>query len=65
MPTRAYECESCGDYFEQMEKMDERPPACCRAEVSHTHPRTCGGKLKKILFPVPGRVRGGTPKFHQ
>lgn len=55
MPTREYRCEKCKSQFQVNQKASEATIQWCR----------CGGKLTVLLFPVAGRVRGGTPKFHR
>jgi len=43
MPTYAYECADCGHAFEAFQKMSDNPLTECE---------TCGGTLRKRVFPV-------------
>ena len=43
MPTYAYECTDCGHSFEAIQKMSDNPLTSCE---------TCGGTLRKRVFPV-------------
>jgi putative FmdB family regulatory protein len=65
MPTYKYQCQECKVVFEAVQSMNEMPLTLCRRRVSDERPRTCGGQLKRLLYPVPGKVHGGTPKFYR
>lgn len=43
MPTYAYHCDACGSDFEVFQKMSDEPLTECDS---------CGGPLKKRMFPV-------------
>ncbi len=43
MPTYGYECSNCGSGFEIIQKMSDDPLTVCE---------TCGGPLRKKVFPV-------------
>jgi len=43
MPTYAYQCDDCGREIEVFQKMSDEPLTECV---------TCGGDLKKRMFPV-------------
>ena len=43
MPLYDFECESCGDFFEEIVELDGAPPPCPR----------CGGKRCRKLISAP------------
>ena len=43
MPTYAYQCDDCGNAIEVIQKMSDDPLTTCES---------CGGGLKKKMFPV-------------
>ena len=43
MPTYGYRCTECDHSFEVVQKIAEKPISECEM---------CGGKLRKLLFPV-------------
>ena len=56
MPTYCYQCQDCGHTFEVEHGMYEPGPAECLAQGDHER-GTCGGSLKRLLFPVAGWLR--------
>jgi predicted nucleic acid-binding Zn ribbon protein len=58
----------CGHEFERMEAMSEKPLTQCSQIITSENAEDtefCGGELKKLVYSVPGRVQGGTPRFHR
>jgi putative FmdB family regulatory protein len=49
MPTYGYKCTECADTFERLQKMTDDPLTACEK---------CGGKLKKLLYPVGISFKG-------
>jgi len=49
MPTYGYRCASCGAEIERFQKMSDAPLTECES---------CGGVLKKILYPVGIAFKG-------
>ncbi|MDO8585857.1 MAG: zinc ribbon domain-containing protein [Armatimonadota bacterium] len=43
MPTYEYQCTKCGHSFEVIRKITEAPLTDCEK---------CGGKVRKVMFPV-------------
>lgn len=43
MPTYEYKCAKCGDRLEVFQRISDSAPDLCER---------CGGKLKKVFFPV-------------
>ena len=49
MPTYGYRCISCETKFERVQKMSDPPVTTCES---------CGGAVKKILYPVGIAFKG-------
>ena len=49
MPTYGYKCAECADTFEVLQKMSDDALTVCEK---------CGGKLKKLLYPVGISFKG-------
>lgn len=50
MPTYDYVCETCGNRFEQWQKMTDEPTTICP---------TCGGPVHRVIYPVGLVFKGG------
>lgn len=50
MPTYDYVCETCGNRFEEWQKMTDEPTAICPA---------CGGPVHRVIYPVGLVFKGG------
>jgi putative FmdB family regulatory protein len=50
MPIYEYRCQACGDEFEIIQKISDRPLARCGR---------CGGKLEKLLSRTAFLLKGG------
>ncbi len=49
MPTYGYQCKVCGNAFEVVQKITDDPLTICE---------TCGGELRKKIFPVGIAFKG-------
>lgn len=50
MPTYDYVCETCGNRFEEWQKITDEPTKICPA---------CGGPVHRIIYPVGLVFKGG------
>jgi putative FmdB family regulatory protein len=51
MPTYEYECESCGHFFEEFQKMTDEPVKECPV---------CGGKVRRVISGGSGVIYKGS-----
>jgi len=49
MPTYVYKCKKCGKEIEVFQNISEEPLKVCKS---------CGGDLKRIIFPAPIIFKG-------
>lgn len=49
MPTYGYKCQACGHAFEVLQKITDAALTACES---------CGGAVKKILYPVGIQFKG-------
>lgn len=74
MPVYDYLCEK-GHEFESKRSVDQAPPPGCYVHVPLDPPESasdglevvkrCGAPVKLQLSAIPGRVAGGTPRYHR
>ena len=54
MPIYEYGCEKCGEVFEVMQKMSDKP-----LKTHKTDEKQCGGKLTKLMSSNAFHLKGG------
>jgi len=46
MPLYSFKCAKCGEEKEVIQKYSDKPPKCCRKQMTRTFPKTTSFELK-------------------